>query len=169
MPQEKVIDPSHFTPDVVALIRFLHSHEVRFMIVGGEAVIYYGHIRFTGDVDIFYDVSPENTQRLYQALLEFWNGEIPALDGPDDLRAKGQIFQFGLPPNRIDLLNQIDGVEFADAWRKRAVVVLALQPDPLEFSFIGLEDLIENKRAAARAKDLDDLPYLISARDAEPE
>ena len=133
------------------------------MIVGGEAVIFYGHIRMTGDVDVYYDRSPENATRLYRALEEFWSGEIPGLRNPSDLESPGVIFQFGVPPNRIDLLNEIDGVRFADAWPHRAEVIIATDREPIAVDYIGLEALILNKRASARPKDLDDLPYLEEA------
>lgn len=75
------------------------------MIVGGEAVIYYGNPRLTGDVDFFYDSSTENTEKLYLALTEFWAGDIPGLNSVDKLQEVCVIVQFGVPPNRIDLIN----------------------------------------------------------------
>lgn len=167
MAPQKIIDPLVFTPDVVEFIRCLSSHDVRFMIVGGEAVIFYGHVRFTGDVDFFYGLEDPNIERLFDALREFWNDEIPTLTDRDVLRSPGKIFQFGLPPNRIDLMNSIDGITFEEAWPRRNRVMLNTQPDMFHFSFIGLEDLILNKRASARHKDLDDLPFLRDALDED--
>ena len=162
MPPE-IVDASAFTPDLQDFLRALHTHDVRFMIVGGEAVIFYGHIRVTGDIDVYYDRESENAVRLFNALEDFWQGEIPQLEGPAGLEKRGVIFQFGLPPNRIDLLNDIDGVEFEGAWPRRTRAELSRSEGNIPFSYIGLEDLIQNKRAAGRPKDLDDLPFLLEA------
>lgn len=166
---KKVVDPSLFTADVVEFIRCLYSNDVRFMIVGGEAVIFYGHARLTGDVDFFYDLEISNTERLYKALRDFWSSEIPTLTDPRNLLVPGKIFQFGIPPNRIDLLNQIDGITFADAWPNRSQVILDTEPDSVPFSIIGLEDLILNKSASGRHKDLEDLRYLRDAQTVDSE
>ena len=163
MAPEKVVDPAIFTSDVVEFISCLYSNGVRFMIVGGEAVIYYGHIRFTGDVDFFYDIDPVNINRLYLALQDFWSNEIPTLEGPEDLGIPGGIYQFGMPLNRIDLLNEIDGVSFQSAWPSRTRVLLGTHPDKVPFAFISLDDLLSNKRASARPKDLSDLAFLEGA------
>jgi len=162
MPSE-TLDSSSFSPDILEFIRLLDDHQVRFLIVGGEAVIFYGHIRVTGDVDFFFDHSAENVERLFDTLLEFWQGEIPSLKDAAGLQKRGVIFQFGIPPNRIDLLNQIDGVEFEDAWATRNTVMLEIHARNIQTHYIGLEELIQNKEASARPKDLDDLPFLVHA------
>ena len=130
------------------------------MIVGGEAVIYYGYARVTGDIDIFYDGSQTNAEHLFAALEEFWQGKVPGVRGPAELMPSGTIVQFGVPPNRIDLINRIAGVSFAKAWprRLRACVRVAGQKVPLWY--LGLGDLLRNKRAAGRPKDLADLAFL---------
>ena len=163
MPPE-VVEPDSFSPDAREFLRLLNVHTVRFMIVGGEAVIFYGHIRLTGDVDVFFDRTSANAARLFEALGAFWRGVIPGLSGPSELENPGIVFQFGVPPNRIDLLNDIDGIEFAAAWPRRTEVVLGEGPDQTRYAYIGLDDLIENKRASGRPKDLGDLPFLLAAR-----
>jgi len=162
MPLE-IVDASAFSPDVQDFLRALHTHKVKFMIVGGEAVIFYGHIRVTGDIDIFYNREPDNAVSLFKALEDFWQGDIPELEGPSELEKRGVIFQFGVPPNRIDLLNDIDGVGFESAWQRRTRVLLESQTGNVPFSYIGLEDLIQNKRASGRPKDQEDIPFLIEA------
>ena len=162
MPSE-LIDPSYFTPDVRDFIRLLDKHDVRYLIVGGEAVIFYGHARLTGDVDFFYDSELENARRLYAALDEFWEGSLPGLACADELTEPGLILQFGVPPNRIDLMNRIDAVVFEDAWKERVVVVLEINDHGVSVNYVGLEELITNKEAAARPKDLDDLPFMREA------
>ena len=160
----QILDPSSFSSDVLEFFKHLNRNGVRFMIVGGEAVVYYGHIRLTGDVDVFFDRSPGNTSRLFDALHEYWNGVVPGLNDPSRLEDVGVVFQFGIPPNRIDLLNDIDGVDFDDAWPRREKALIGRSDDGIPISYLGLEDLITNKQVSARPKDLDDLPFLTAAR-----
>jgi len=137
---------------------------VKYLIVGGEAVIYHGYARLTGDIDFFFEPSAENCARLFTALSEFWEGPVPGLAASDELLRPGLIVQFGVPPNRIDLLNLIGGVTFGQAWPNRRIVVLKGEREEVQIYYLGLEDLIRNKRAAGRHKDLDDLHFLESVR-----
>ncbi len=129
-------------------------------MVGGEAVIYYGHARLTGDIDLFYDDSEVNTAALFQALTVFWGGRIPGIERVEELREEGIIIQFGVPPNRIDLLNRIDDVTFAEAWKAQAVVTIRTPTGEVPLFYLGLADRIRNKAACARPKDLEDLRFL---------
>ncbi len=158
--QESGIEASHFSPDILEFIGLLYTHEVRYVVVGGEAVIYHGYPRFTGDIDFFFSDAPENIAAIFAALREFWRGTVPGIQSAEELAEPGVIIQFGRPPNRIDLLNRIDGVAFEDAWRSRLKVRI-LSPD-LEFPLfmIGFDNLVRNKRASSRPKDLDDLRAL---------
>jgi predicted nucleotidyltransferase len=159
----QTVDPGTFSRDVLELLHTLDRNRVRFMIVGGEAVIFYGHVRLTGDIDVYFERTAENADRLFAALREFWKSEIPGLEGSSKLEDRGVVLQFGAPPNRIDLLNDIDGIDFATAWPRRTEVWIEHQSESISYAYIGLDDLIENKRASGRAKDVDDLPYLIAA------
>ena len=159
----QTIEAGSFSPDVLEFFGLLEHHRVRCMIVGGEAVIFYGHIRFTGDIDVFFDRSQSNSQRLFSALQDFWKQEVPGIDSPSKLQNTGAVFQFGLPPNRIDLLNDVDGIDFEGAWPRRTQVHIEHESESISVAYLGLNDLIENKRASGRPKDLDDLPYLIAA------
>ncbi|GAB4335084.1 MAG: hypothetical protein Kow0037_14440 [Calditrichia bacterium] len=122
------------------------------MIVRGEAVIYYGHARLTGDIDIYYENRPENVDKLFQALLEFWEGDIPGIQNKDELLTEGQIVQFGVPPNRIDLLNYIDGITFTNAWQNKIAEHLRAGQDAILIYYIGLRDLILNNKKDRAAK-----------------
>jgi hypothetical protein len=156
---KKLIEAGHFSADTVEFIRLLQKHGVRYVIVGGEAVIFYGHARFTGDVDFFYSCDPENAVRLFGALKEFWNGDIPGIRHESELSQPGYVIQFGRPPNRIDLLSSADGLTFEEAWETRINAVIE-GPDALQTALLSIEKLIQNKRASARPKDLDDLEFL---------
>ena len=118
MPQE-TLEASSFSPDVCDFLRLRHKHNVKYLIVGGEAVIFYGYARLTGDVDFFYALTTDNVRQLYAALREFWNDGVPGLAQATELLQPGLIVQFGVPPNRIDLVNRIDGVTFEEAWSHR--------------------------------------------------
>lgn len=160
----QILDPGWFSEDIREFLRELNQHRVRFMIVGGEAVIFYGHVRLTGDIDVFFDRSPDNAGRLLDALSDFWHGVIPGVGHASELQVLGVVFQFGVPPNRIDLLNDIDGVTFEEAWPRRTEAAIGEGSDLIPFSYLGLDDLMANKMAAGRPKDLDDLRYLSAVR-----
>lgn len=149
-----------FSEDTLEFLRLLARERVHYLIVGGEAVIYHGYPRVTGDVDFFYENTALNVCRLFHVLLAFWNGRIPGIKMPEELRENGVILQFGRPPHRIDLLNQIDGVKFKEAWPTRIRVQLKTKSGPVPASYINLEPLLKNKRATGRAKDLDDARFL---------
>ncbi len=141
-------------PDFEELLKSLEENRVDYMIVGGYAVAYHGYPRFTKDIDIFYDASPENVTRLRNALTAFG---FQAKDLPPEAFAKkGTVLTFGVMPTRVDLINQIDGVAYAEA-KPNAV---RGKYGAVEVSFIGFHDLVRNKRATPRAKDKGDVEEL---------
>lgn len=137
--------------DLREFIALLGSNGAEFLVVGGHAVAYHGHPRFTGDIDIFVRPTAENAARVLGALAAFGFGGLGI--AVDDLVRPGSVVQLGRPPNRIDLLASISGIDFDDAWRSRAETTL----DGLPVSLIGREALIRNKRASGRPKDLLDV------------
>ena len=151
---------SYFSKDVQDFLRLLAAHEVKYLIVGGEAVIYYGFARLTGDVDFFYESTRKNTVKLYRSLEEFWEGNIPGIRAPEELIEPGLILQFGVPPNRIDLINRISGVSFQEAWKGKKDITMEIGGKKFPIYLIGLKALIKNKEAIGRPKDLEDLTYL---------
>jgi len=151
---------SYFSKDVREFLKLLAAHKVKYIIVGGEAVIYHGYARLTGDVDFFFEPSKQNARKLYEALKQFWAGEIPGIRTFEELMEIGLILQFGVPPNRIDLINQISGVTFRDAWENKTIDSIESAGEEIPIYFIGLEELIKNKKAIGRPKDMEDLKYL---------
>lgn len=141
-------------PDFKELLRLLEEHRVDYMIVGGYAVAYHGHPRFTKDIDIFFHSTDENVNRLRRALIVFGFREqdLPA----EAFIAKGNVLTFGVVPTRVDLINDIDGVTFEEA---KSNVVRGIYGD-VEVTFIGFNDLIKNKKATPRAKDKGDVEEL---------
>jgi len=153
-----------FSKDTREFICLLARHKVRYVIVGGEAVIYHGLVRYTGDIDFFYEPTEANIGRLYEALKEFWNGKIPGLTKKEELSGKRAVFLFGVPPHRIDIMNSISGVSFNEAWKGRIVERHSLGEFEVEICYLGLDELIKNKEKIGRLKDGEDLKYLRAAR-----
>ena len=108
----------------------------------------------------FYDAGDQNAAALFHALSVFWKSSIPGVERPEELQELGTIIQFGRPPNRIYLLNQIDGVSFAQPWESRVAVMLRTKSGEQPVFYLGLAALIRNKEASGRPKDLEDLEYL---------
>jgi len=154
------IESSHFSPDTLEFIRLLQAHQARYVVVGGEAVIYHGYPRFTGDIDFFFSDAPDNVEAVFAALREFWGGSVPGIESAEELAEPGVIIQFGRPPNRIDLLNRIDGVNFQVAWNDRVELRVSCPAREVSLLMIDFRNLLRNKRAASRPKDLDDLRAL---------
>lgn len=156
----RIIEGAGFSRDILIFLRLLARHRVRYLIVGGEAVIFHGYPRVTGDIDFFYENTPSNTTRLFAALLEFWDGRIPGVATAAELREEGMILQFGRPPHRIDLMNRIDGVRFAEAWPSRIRLQLQAAADRVPAAYIDLPSLLKNKKATKRPKDMEDVRFL---------
>ena len=128
----------------------------RFLVVGAHAMAAHGVPRATGDLDVWVDPASDNADRVWQALLEF-GAPLTALSvSKRDLEIPEQVVQIGLPPQRIDILTGVTGVDFETAWTERIVH----RVDSLELPFIGREALLRNKRATGRAKDLADVEIL---------
>lgn len=132
----------------------LNAAGVEYLLVGGYAVAIHGYPRFTGDMDLWVRPTTENARRLMAVLDQFGFGGLGVSEA--DFTTPGRIVQMGEPPFRIDLLTQIDGVEF-EACAARAVM---LEVAGLSLPVIGLEDLRRNKLASGRPKDLEDLRQL---------
>jgi predicted nucleotidyltransferase len=137
--------------DLREFIELLNAHGVRYVIVGGFAVAFHGHPRYTGDIDLFVEASEANSQRIARVLHDFGFGET-GLTAADFAR-EGVIVQLGRPPNRIDLITSIDAVGFPEAWADRVEATLGAVP----VLFISKELLLKNKAAAKRAQDIADI------------
>lgn len=163
-----MISREHFSDDILEFLMLLHKNEVKYLIIGGEAVIYYGFARLTGDIDFFYERTPENIEKLYNTLLQFWDGQIPGLGDKRELLDQEAVFQFGVPPNRLDLLSDIGNITFDEAWKYKNAESIRLDHENIRIYFIGLDQLIENKQMIARPKDLEDLKYLMALKTSKP-
>jgi hypothetical protein len=117
-------------------------------------VAFHGHPRYTGDIDFFVRMTPTNAERILAVLAAFGFGNLGI--ATDDLLRPGQVIQLGRPPNRIDILTSISGVDFEAAWQARVSARL----DDQSVGFLGFADLIRNKEASGRQKDLSDVEKL---------
>lgn len=132
----------------------LNQGQIEYLLIGGYAVALYGAPRPTKDLDVWVSASDENLDRLIIALEQFGfeKGSIHR-----DLFRQGQrVFRMGVVPNRLEILTQIAGVEFADCYRRRRRMVI----DEIEVPVIDLNDLLANKAATGRPRDLDDVRKL---------
>jgi hypothetical protein len=135
-----------------------------FLIVGGYAVAWHGHPRTTGDIDLLVRPSPENAARVWQALVRFGAPVGAAGLTVVDLTRKDTVYQIGRPPRRIDILTDISGIDFDTAWQRR----VASEWRGHRVGMLGMDDLIANKRASARPKDLADVQELENLRRRQP-
>jgi hypothetical protein len=128
---------------------------VRFLVVGGYAFAFHATPRYTRDIDLWIEATPENARRAWAALHGF--GAPLAGLSQADLATPGTIVSFGREPARVDLLTHVDGVDFGAAWKRRASMTYGrVSGVPV----ISEPDLIASKRTAARARDLADVEDL---------
>jgi hypothetical protein len=138
-------------PDFLDLLRAFAAADVRFMVVGAYALALHGRPRATGDLDVWVDATPDNAARVMDALAEFG---APMHDLTEaDFAQPGITYQIGLPPARIDILTDLTGLSFAEAWPTRMTGPFGDLPVP----FIDRASFVKNKRATGRPKDLADL------------
>jgi hypothetical protein len=142
--------------DFLDLLRLLLDAGARFLVVGAHAMAVHGVPRATGDLDVWVDPDPANAERVWSALLEFGAPVREMGVARKDLETPGIVLQIGQPPRRIDLLTQVSGLSFAEAWPNRATHSI----EALAVPFVGRDDLVRNKRASGRPKDLADLDVL---------
>jgi hypothetical protein len=141
-----------------------HAHGVKYLIVGGYAVIFHAQPRFTNDLDLFMKADPANAQATYAALAEFG----AALHGirPHDFTDRSSFFRFGRDPRGFDILADLPGVDFDAAWVRR-VETLVDPTSGLKANFISAVDLIASKLASGRPQDTADADA-IRKGDREP-
>ncbi len=140
--------------DFKEFIRSLNDNRVRYLVVGGYAVALHGHPRYTKDVDVWIEMSSENAANMIKALEQFGFGSLGLKE--IDFLIPDQVVQLGQPSNRIDLLVNLSGVDFATCYASRITV----EVDEIPINFIDLENLRKNKKASGRLQDLADLEKL---------
>ena len=136
--------------DLREFLGLLNSNEVEYLVVGAFAVAYHGYPRYTGDLDLFVRPTASNAERVLNTLSQFGFGDAGIQT--TDLQSPGKVVQLGVQPNRIDLLTEISGVTFDEAWATRDRGKL----EGIPTQFIGRAELLRNKESTGRAKDLGD-------------
>ena len=140
--------------DFKEFIELLNDNRVKYLVVGGYAVAFHGHPRYTRDMDIWIELSPDNADKILDALKEFGFGSLGLK--PDDFLESNQVVQLGYPPNRIDILTTLKDLNFDDCYKTKVEVKI----QGLRIDFIDIENLKKNKRATGRAQDLADAENL---------
>jgi hypothetical protein len=142
--------------DFQDLLVALAEAAVEFIVVGAYALAFHGAPRASGDIDLFVRPSVDNARRLFDALTRFGAPLASAHVTATDFERPGVVYQLGLPPRRIDILTELSGVTFDEAWASRAAADLDGRP----VFFIGRDALLKNKAATGRPKDLADIARL---------
>jgi hypothetical protein len=142
------------SPDFRDLLSAFNAHGVDYLVVGAHALAAHGHVRATGDLDVWVRAEPANATRVMAALGAFG---APLNDlSADDLVTPGTIFRIGVAPIRIDVMTSIDGVGFDEAWAQRLVARFA----DVQVPVLSAAQLITNKRSVGRPQDMADVDWL---------
>lgn len=136
------------------LLKLLEDFQVSFLVIGGYAVIRCTEPRYTKDLDLWIEPTPENADRCYRALAAF-GAPLTGL-GPLDFTQQGYVYQMGVPPTRVDVLMSLGRLSFTDAYQRRIVI----EVDGLWIPILSKDDLIASKLAAGRPQDLIDVDLL---------
>lgn len=140
--------------DFKEFIQLLNANKVQYIIVGGYAVSFHGFPRYTGDIDFWIKPNPENAEKLEQTLIQFGFGSLD-IDKEDFLK-EDYVIQLGYPPNRIDIMTGVSGLNFDECWKEKQTLEVGEET----LNFISLHHLKINKRATGRDKDNLDLNNL---------
>ena len=142
--------------DFIDILSAFSEEKVEFLVVGGYAMAFHGFVRATGDIDLWICCSEENAQKVWRALQKFG---APLFDlNIEDLQIPGMVFQIGMIPSRIDVITQIDGVDFEIAWKEHKIIEI----EGLKIPVIGKTHLLVNKKSTDRLKDRNDALWMES-------
>lgn len=140
--------------DYKEMLQSLAEEKAKFLLVGAYAMAAQGYPRATMDIDIWVMPSPDNAEAVLRALTRFGTSLDKLTKA--DLQTEGTVFQIGVAPRRIDIITSASGLHFQEAFDRSIVVDI----DNLPVHILALDDLIQNKRASGRTKDLADAEAL---------
>ena len=140
--------------DFIEFIQCLNSNDVRYLLVGGWAVGFYGHPRATKDIDFLVAIDTNNLEKLQRAFTAFG---APPID-VERFKEKGYVIRIGSSPVQIDIINEADGIDIDDCYLKKKTVKVG----DTDVYVISKDDLIKNKRASGRSMDMADAEKLAS-------
>ncbi|MEZ4754971.1 MAG: DUF6036 family nucleotidyltransferase [Bdellovibrionota bacterium] len=141
-------------PDIIELIETLNTHSVKFILIGGYAVIHYAEPRYTKDIDFLVGADANNAKQIVTALSEFGIPKDQIRQGL--FEEEGNFFKFGQPPWRIDLITSVSGASFNEIYDRSQIQKVG----EIELRIIAKTDLIKLKELAGRPQDLLDLEML---------
>ncbi|MDP3919346.1 MAG: nucleotidyl transferase AbiEii/AbiGii toxin family protein [Candidatus Omnitrophota bacterium] len=144
------------------ILRAFSDEKVRFLIVGAYALAAHGYPRATMDIDIWVMSSPQNADAVLRALRRF-GAPLNNLT-KEDLQTDGTVFQIGVAPRRIDIITEASGLQFEKTFERS----LSMNIEGIEVHIPSIDDLICNKRASGRTRDLADAEALESLKNSEP-
>ncbi len=147
------MDRKQLPEDFKDFINFLNGNDVCYLLVGGWAVGIYGEPRATKDIDFLIANDETNLKKLKKALRQFGTPDIDM----EDFKKKGYVFRMGRSPLQIDIINEADGIDIAECYIRRNV----LNVEGIDISLISKNDLIKNKKASGRNRDLADVDNLL--------
>ena len=151
--------PRQLPEDFKDFINLLNSNNVRYLLVGGWAVGIYGYPRATKDIDFLVANDEKNLKKLQKALREFGTPEIDM----SLFKEKGYVFRMGRSPIQIDIINNATGIDISECYLRRNVITV----DGIDISLISKNDLIKNKKASGRNRDLADMDNLLGVDNEE--
>ena len=140
--------------DFEEFLRLLNKQQVEFVIIGGYAVAFHGYVRATQDMDIFFRSSDDNARKILRGLQNFGFSVDEAI--LNDLCDPGSIIRMGIPPVRIEMINTISSLSFNEVWERR----IGGNYGNVAVNYISYADLLTNKKASGRPKDLADFDEL---------
>ena len=140
--------------DFREFIQLLNDHNVLYLVVGGYAVAFHGYPRYTKDIDLWIWLNKSNAEKMLQVLKDFGFGALDLTI--DDFLDPEQVVQLGYPPNRIDILTDLKGLDFEECYPSKVEVTV----ENIIINFIDLENLKKNKKATGKYQDLADLENL---------
>jgi hypothetical protein len=142
-----------FNVDFLEFLELLTKHQVEFLLVGGYAVVLHGYIRSTGDMDLWIERTDDNYNKLKKVYLDF---SAPIFPEEQFSNPTFNVWGIGVEPSKIEILTQVDGLQFNESYIKRK----CFKVDKLQIPYIEFDDLIKNKLASGRYKDLADIEQL---------
>ena len=133
--------------DFREFIQLLNENKVKYLVIGGYAVAFHGYPRYTKDLDFWIWANPDNADRLLKTIKDFGLGSMNL--SKEDLLDLDNVIQIGYEPNRIDVIIDLEGLDFESCYGRRIDSTM----DDINVPFIGLEDLIKNKLTTGRMQD----------------
>jgi hypothetical protein len=139
--------------DFKEFVVLLNKNNVRYIVIGGYAVVYHGYVRSTNDIDIWIDLGNDNIKNVLKTLDDFG---FSSLNIKEIDFSPNQIIQLGYPPNRIDLITTPAGIDFETCYQTKEQLII----DNITINIIDLKNLIKTKKASNRTRDLADIEEL---------